>query len=238
MVTAGQELIVVAARIALGPILLLLHVRIGLGHLGGPVADARSPILLLLHVRIGLGHLGGPVADCDRAGTLVLLGLGREPVGGCLVRSLGADTVVDYTRENISDRAERYDVILDNVGNLALSEARRLLTPNGVFVLIGGGGPEDGHWLGPMLSWLKAPLYSKWTNQDFLVLLADMTQQDLAALGELMAAGRVKPVVDRTYPLAETRDAIRYLEQGRARGKVVITVGSDDAATERALTQN
>jgi NADPH:quinone reductase-like Zn-dependent oxidoreductase len=163
--------------------------------------------------------------------------MGAHVTGVCstrnieLVRSLGADAVIDYTQESVADRPERYDIILDNVGNLSLSEARRLMNPEGVFVLIGGGGPEDGRWLGPMLAWIKAPLYSKWTDQDFLVLLADITQQDLAALGELMGAGKVTPVVDRTYTLAETAEAIRYLEQGRARGKVVITVGAKDGAT-------
>ncbi len=170
--------------------------------------------------------------------------MGAHVTGVCstrnidLVRSLGADAIIDYTQESLSERPERYDVILDNVGNLSLSDARRLMQPNGVFVLIGGGGPEDGHWVGPMLSWIKAPLYSKWTDQDFLVLLADMTQQDLAALGDLMGAGKVTPVIDRTYTLAETPEAIRYLEQGRARGKVVIAVGAGDAAAENVLTQN
>jgi NADPH:quinone reductase-like Zn-dependent oxidoreductase len=169
--------------------------------------------------------------------------MGAHVTGVCstrnidLVRSLGADAVVDYTQESVTSRPERYDVILDNVGNLSLSAARRLLAPEGVFVLIGGGGPEDGRWIGPMFSWIKAPLYSKWSDQDFLVLLADMSQQEMTALGDLMAAGKITTVVDRTYPLAETPDAIRYLEQGRARGKVVITIGSENA-TEQVLTQN
>jgi NADPH:quinone reductase-like Zn-dependent oxidoreductase len=169
--------------------------------------------------------------------------MGAHVTGVCstrnieLVRSLGADAVVDYTQESVADRPERYDVILDNVGNLSLSAARRLLNPDGKFVLIGGGGPEDGRWVGPMFSWVKVQLYAKWTDRDFLVMLADLTQRDLAALGDLMAAGKVTTVVDRTYPLAETPDAIRYLEQGRARGKVVITTGAEDA-TEQVLTQN
>jgi NADPH:quinone reductase-like Zn-dependent oxidoreductase len=160
--------------------------------------------------------------------------MGAHVTGVCstrnieLVRSLGADAVIDYTQESVTERSERYDLILDNVGNLRLSDARRLLTAKGVFVLIGGGGPDDGRWIGPMISWLKAPLYSKWADQDFLVLLADMNQQDLAALGDLMSAGKVRPIVDRTYSLAETPEAIRYLEQGRARGKVIIQV--EDAA--------
>jgi NADPH:quinone reductase-like Zn-dependent oxidoreductase len=168
--------------------------------------------------------------------------MGAHVTGVCstrnieLVRSLGADAVIDYTQESVVERPERYDVILDNVGNLQLSDARRLLTANGVFVLIGGGGPDDGRWIGPMLAWLKAPLYSKWTDQEFLVLLADMNQQDLSALSELMAADKIKPIVDRTYSLAETPDAIRYLEQGRARGKVVIQVATGDPSLAAPTT--
>jgi NADPH:quinone reductase-like Zn-dependent oxidoreductase len=155
---------------------------------------------------------------------------GAEVTGVCstknleLVRSLGADHVVDYTKEDFTQGTERYDLIVDNVGTRALLDMRRALTPNGTFVLIGGGGPDAGNWIGPLAGPIKAYFLSKFVSQKFEMMLAELNQKDLAVLGDLMQSGKVKPVIDRTYKLSETGEAMRYLEAGHARGKVVITL--------------
>jgi NADPH:quinone reductase-like Zn-dependent oxidoreductase len=141
-----------------------------------------------------------------------------------LVRSLGADHVIDYTKQDYAAGAERYDVILDNVGNRSLAENRRVLAPTGRYVLIGGGGPDDGHWIGPFVKPLQALVLSPFVSQHMGMFLANLSGDDLQHLGELMQSGAVAPVIDRRYPLEQTPEAIRYLEAGRARGKVVVTV--------------
>jgi len=153
---------------------------------------------------------------------------GAEVTGVCstrnveLVRSLGADHVIDYTREDFTKGAERYDLIVDNVSTHSVSDYRRVLSPNGVFVMIGSTTP--GNWFG----WLKLPLeawvLSPFMNQKFGMMLADLNKDDLAVMGGLMQSGKVTPVIDRTYKLSETAEAIRYLEKGHARGKVALTV--------------
>lgn len=155
---------------------------------------------------------------------------GAEVTGVCstrnvdLVRSLGADHVIDYTKEDFTKSGERYDVILDNVGTQPLSGFRRVLKPNGICVIIGGGGPNDGKWVGPVARPIKAKLMSPFISQKMGMMMADANQKDLTVLADLMQSGKVTPVIDRTYPLSEIREAIRYLETGRARGKVVVTV--------------
>jgi NADPH:quinone reductase-like Zn-dependent oxidoreductase len=139
-----------------------------------------------------------------------------------LVRSLGASAVIDYTRADYTTAGIQYDVILDNVGNHGLLANRRALAPDGTYVLIGGGGPEDGQWIGPMVNPIKALLLKPFVRQDMQVLFASLSREDLAELARMMEAGQVTPVIDRRYSLAEVPDAIRYLESGRARGKVVI----------------
>jgi NADPH:quinone reductase-like Zn-dependent oxidoreductase len=152
---------------------------------------------------------------------------GAEVSGVCstrnveMVRSIGADRVFDYTREDFMKSGEQYDVILDNVGNRALLDYRRVMTPKGVLVIIGG---PDGAWIGPMIGPIKALLVSPFVEQEFGMILAEMNPQDLTELANLMSAGKVTPVIDRTYALDEVPQAIGYLETGRARGKVVIRV--------------
>ena len=141
-----------------------------------------------------------------------------------MVRSLGADEVVDYTRDDFTMGDVKYDVILDNVGNRTIGEIRRVLAPEGRFIVIGGGGPDKGNWIGPMLLPLKTVFMGPFVSQKMGMMMADLNAADLAALGELMQSGKVTPVVDRTFPLSETADAIRYVETGRARGKVIITM--------------
>ena len=155
---------------------------------------------------------------------------GADVTGVCstrnldLVRSLGADQVIDYTQEDFTKGGRRYDVILDNVANHSLSEIRRVLNPKGIYVLIGGGGLNDGRWIGPLIRPIKALLLSPFVSQDMGMMLAQQNQKDLTFLGDLMRAGKVTPVIDRRYTLREVPEAIRYLEQGHARGKVVITL--------------
>lgn len=160
--------------------------------------------------------------------------LGADVTGVCsdrnvdLVRSLGADHVIDYTKEDFSKGDERYDVILDNVGTQPLSGFRRVLKPKGICVMIGGGGPNEGSWIGPMSRPIKAKLMSPFIDQKMGMMMAEGNKADLTIMADLMQSGKVTPVIDRTYPLSEIREAIRYLETGRARGKVIITVAPDN----------
>jgi NADPH:quinone reductase-like Zn-dependent oxidoreductase len=154
--------------------------------------------------------------------------LGAHVTGVCstrnveLVRSLGADRVIDYKQEDFTAGGERFDLILDMVGNHSLSRLRRVLEPEGRLVIIGG---PSGRWLDPVPRILNARLQSRFVSQDMRFLLAKLKQEDLKALSDLMTAGKVTPVLDRTYPgLAQAAEAIRYLEEGHARGKVVVTV--------------
>ena len=141
-----------------------------------------------------------------------------------MVRSLGADRVIDYTREDFTRSAQRYDLILDNVGNRSLLECRRVLKPRGTYVMIGGGGPNDGRWIGPLARPVKELMLSPFVSQKLVMLLAELNKQDLTILRDLMQDGKVTPVIDRQYRLSEVPAAIRYLEEGHARGKVVINV--------------
>src|SRR5205809_5695342 len=141
-----------------------------------------------------------------------------------LVKSLGADHVIDYTKEDFTKSAERYDVMLDNVGNRSLSECRQVLTPNGNYVLIGGGGANEQGFLGGLGKALWAMVFSKFVNQQMGMMMADANGKDLTILAEMMQSGKLKPVIDRTYKLDQVPEAIRYVEQGHARGKVVIAV--------------
>src|SRR6202022_4384180 len=141
-----------------------------------------------------------------------------------LVRSLGADHVIDYTKEDFAKGTERYDVILDNVPNHSLSECRHILNPNGKYVMIGGGGPNDSRWVGPFGRVIKAMVLSPFVSQEMGMMRADTSQKDLTILADMMQSGKLKPVIDRTYKLSEVPEAIRYLEEGHARGKVVITL--------------
>ncbi|MFD9082524.1 NAD(P)-dependent alcohol dehydrogenase [Streptomyces erythrochromogenes] len=138
-----------------------------------------------------------------------------------LVRSIGADEVVDYTREDPVDGSRRYDLILDIAGNRPLSRLRRALTARGTLVIVGGEG--GGRWIGGNERQLGALLLSPFVGQRLLPLaVMEQHHSDLEALTELIEAGAVTPVVDRTYPLAEVPEAIRHLRGGRVRGKIAI----------------
>jgi NADPH:quinone reductase-like Zn-dependent oxidoreductase len=136
-----------------------------------------------------------------------------------LVRSLGADRVVDYTREDFTRDSERYDLVLDNVANRTLSEMRRVLAPKGKCVM--AGAPKS-LWL-VLSRLLKAVAWSPFLKQKFAFFIAKMNRDDLTTLCALIKAGKLTPVIDRRYPLAESASALAYLEEGHARAKVVIT---------------
>jgi NADPH:quinone reductase-like Zn-dependent oxidoreductase len=139
-----------------------------------------------------------------------------------LVRALGADHVIDYTREDVVNGEHHYDVILDIGGNRPLSQLRRALTPHGTLVII--GGETGGRWLGGFDRSLRAVLLSPLVRQTLGMLASTENAADLSILRDLIESGQVTPAIDRTYALAETATAIQYVKDGHARGKVVITV--------------
>jgi NADPH:quinone reductase-like Zn-dependent oxidoreductase len=139
-----------------------------------------------------------------------------------LARSIGADEVVDYTREDATDGRRRYDLVLDTAGNRPLSSLRRALTPTGTLVIVGGEG--GGRWLGGTERLLRAGLLSPFVGQRLLGFVAGEGADDLRALTGLIEAGKVAPVIDRTYPLDQAPEALRYWAEGHARGKVVVTI--------------
>jgi NADPH:quinone reductase-like Zn-dependent oxidoreductase len=139
-----------------------------------------------------------------------------------MVRSIGADRVIDYTKEDFTLAGRRYDVIIDNISNHSLAACRRALAPRGTYVVVGSA--SHGQWLGPLARLLTTPLMSPFVSQRMVVARARSRAADLATLEELIRTGKVTPVLDRTYELRDTADAIRYVERGHARGKVVVHV--------------
>jgi NADPH:quinone reductase-like Zn-dependent oxidoreductase len=139
-----------------------------------------------------------------------------------MVRSLGADHVIDYTQENFTEGEERYDLILDMVGNHSLLSLGEVMTPDGILVIVGSS--SKGDFLGPMTRPINALLLSPFVSQTMGMMLAELNPEDLAVMSELMQSGKVTPVIDRSYSLSETPEAIRYVEEGHARGKVVISM--------------
>jgi NADPH:quinone reductase-like Zn-dependent oxidoreductase len=156
---------------------------------------------------------------------------GTEVTGVCstrnvdLVRSIGADHVIDYTKEDFTKTDQRYDLIFDLVGNHSFSERRRILNPNGICVMagLGGAGWHEG-FATRLLGELNGYLRSRFVSQKFIAYIAQFNKQDMTFLADLMQSGKITPVIDRTYKLNQTADALRYLEQGHARGKVVINL--------------
>jgi NADPH:quinone reductase-like Zn-dependent oxidoreductase len=156
--------------------------------------------------------------------------LGAAATGVCstskveLVRALGAEEVIDYTREDFTDGTRQFDLILDTAGRRPLSQLRRALRPQGTLVIVGGEGGD--RWLGGFQRQIFAPVRSLFTDQKMHGLISKERQQDLLTLRDLIEAGKLTPVIGRTYPLREAPQAIRYLEQGHAQGKVVLTVSN------------
>jgi NADPH:quinone reductase-like Zn-dependent oxidoreductase len=153
---------------------------------------------------------------------------GAEVTGVCstrnvdLVRSIGADHVVDYTREDFTAGGSRFDLMIDIAGSRSFRECRRVLAPNATLVIV--GGPKTNRLLGPLSHMLKTRLASIGKSQKAVFFVAKIKQDDLIVLRDLLEAEKVIPVIDRRYELSETPDAFRYLGEGHAAGKVVITV--------------
>jgi NADPH:quinone reductase-like Zn-dependent oxidoreductase len=153
---------------------------------------------------------------------------GAEVTGVCsttkvdIVRSIGADHVIDYTRDDFAAGEQRYDVILDIGGNSSLSRLRGALTRKGTLVI--AGGETDGRWLGGSDRQVRALLLSPFVGQKLGTFVSRENHEDMIVLKELIEAGKITPVIERTYPLSEVSAAIRYMREGRARGKLVITV--------------
>ena len=182
------------------------------------------------HARVGPDQKVLIVGASGGVGTYavqVAKAFGAHVTGVCstakadLVRSLGADHVIDYMLEDFADGQQRYEVILDVGGNASLSRLRRALTPKGTLVIV--GGETDGRWLGGTDRQLRAVVLSRFVGQKLGTFVSRENHGDLMVLKELIEAGQVTPVVDRAYPLSDVPDAIRYMREGHARGKVVIT---------------
>jgi NADPH:quinone reductase-like Zn-dependent oxidoreductase len=152
---------------------------------------------------------------------------GAEVTGVCstrnvdMVRSIGADQVIDYTQEDFTQGEQRYDLMFDTVGNRSLSECRGVLASNGACLLV---GMPTGRWLRPLPRLLAAAVLSLFVSEKMVLVVAQPSKEDMLVLRELLEAGTVTPVIDRHYKLSEVPEAIRYLEEGHAQGKVVITV--------------
>jgi NADPH:quinone reductase-like Zn-dependent oxidoreductase len=180
---------------------------------------------------IGPGHrvlINGAAGGVGTFAVQIARSFGADVTGVCstrnieLVRSLGAGQVIDYTREDFTRSGRRYDLMLDMIGNHSLAERRRVLTPGGALVLVGGS--SENPWFGPLADLLKAVLLAPFVSQRLAPILTRPSREDLVFLQGLLAAGKVTPVIDRTYPLSEAPEALAYLEAGHARGKVIISV--------------
>jgi len=181
--------------------------------------------------RIQPGHevlINGAAGGVGTFAVQIAKSFGAEVTGVCstrnveMVRSIGADHVVDYTREDFTKSGEHYDIMIDCVGNHSLTACGRVMSPKGIYVAAGG---KAGRWMvGVLLSMITSRVLSWFGSREFLSLLANINKDDLVLVGELIATGKVTPVIDRSYGLSEVPEAIRYLEEGHARGKVVISL--------------
>lgn len=153
--------------------------------------------------------------------------LGAEVTGVCstrnleMVRSIGADHVIDYKKDNYTEKGRQYDLIIDMVGNHSISDNRKALKPEGRMVMVGGG---KGHWIAPFLGSIEAALWAPFIDQEIDSMLSEFSSDDLNTLGKLMQTGEMDPVIGSRFELAETAEAIRHSEQGHARGKIIIEV--------------
>jgi NADPH:quinone reductase-like Zn-dependent oxidoreductase len=153
--------------------------------------------------------------------------MGAEVTGVCstanvdMVRSIGADHVFDYKKDDYTKSGQRYDLIIDNVGNHSLLKNRAVLKPNGKLVMLGG---PTGNWIGPLTRPIQALVLSPFVSQEFIMLLARLDKEDMAFLAGLMESGKVKTVIDKLYGLQDIRAAVSYSEEGHAKGKIIISV--------------
>lgn len=181
------------------------------------------------HVKAGAKVLiNGASGGVGTFAVQIAKSFGAEVTGVCstrnveMVRTLGADRVIDYTQEDFTQHAERYDVILDLVGNHDLLDVRRVLKPGATLVIV--SGPKHDPWLGPAISPIKAALLSPFIDETMKMFIAQVTKEDLSLLAQWASSGVITPVIDRRYALTQISDAMRYLGTQRARGKVIIEV--------------
>lgn len=203
-------------------------------------AVANAGLTALQGLRVGNVHAGQKVLINGASGGVgtfavqIAKAFGAEVTGVCstrnldLVKSIGADHIIDYTKEDFTKGNQPYDMIFDIIGNHSFSERRRVLTPDGSCVLvgIGGAGQRKETW-GRLGGNFTSAFLSRFVKQKFLSYITKLSSDDMTFLGELMQSGKLKTVIDRTYPLDQAAGALRYLEEGHARGKVVIKVASD-----------
>jgi NADPH:quinone reductase-like Zn-dependent oxidoreductase len=180
--------------------------------------------------RIQLGQkvlINGAAGGVGTFAVQIAKSFGADVTGVCstrnvnMVRSIGADRVIDYTREDFTESGERYNFIFDCVGNRSLSDLRGVMSPRAISL---GFGAPKGQWIAPLTGALKALVWSMFRSQKLVGFIASINNQDLVVLKEFIESNRVTPVIDKCYKLSEVADAIRYLEEGHARGKVVITL--------------
>jgi NADPH:quinone reductase-like Zn-dependent oxidoreductase len=175
--------------------------------------------VLIIGAAGGVGTLAVQIAKAFGAHVTGVCGTSKTD----LVRQIGGDEVIDYTSEEFADGTRRWDLIVDTAGRRSLSYLRGALTPKGTLVIVGGDG--GGRWMGGFFrGMLRAPVMSMFVGQRLRGLISKEKQDDLQTLSNLIEASKVVPVIDRTYPLIEAPDALRYMEKGHPRGKVVIAV--------------
>ncbi|WP_299304224.1 NAD(P)-dependent alcohol dehydrogenase [uncultured Litoreibacter sp.] len=184
----------------------------GLTKHGGVTADQH---VLINGASGGVGTFAVQIAKSLGAQVTGVCG----PTNGDMVKSLGADQVIDYTKADFTQNRDAYDVVLDNMGNKTMSGYKNCLKPGGKLVVVGG---RKGVVLGPVAHMLKALLAFKFGSYQAAVFIADRLEEDMAKITELLASGALKPVIDQTYPFEQIRDAIAHLETGRARGKIIV----------------
>jgi NADPH:quinone reductase-like Zn-dependent oxidoreductase len=182
--------------------------------------------------RIQLGQkvlINGAAGGVGTFAVQIAKSFGAEVTGVCstrnveMVRSIGADHVIDYTQEDFIKTGQRYDLFFDCFADHSLSACRRVLNSKGIYIAVGGPG---GSTIGLLARWITALVLSRFVSQKFVSFMAKSSKEDLTIMRELMVAGKVTPVIDKRYRLSEVPEAIRYLEEGHARGKVVITLES------------
>jgi NADPH:quinone reductase-like Zn-dependent oxidoreductase len=201
-----------------------------------PVAGVTALVALRNYGRVQAGQsvlVNGAAGGVGTFAVQIAKALGADVTGVCsarnvdLVRSLGADQVIDYATSDFTRQARRYDLILNVAGNAKVSDMRRALTPRGALIVVGGGvgrEPDAGITVSGMLALGFVALASRFGRQRVSMVLGKPVQSDdLALLAKLAEEGKVTPVIDRSYPLADAAEAVRYLEAGHARGKVVVT---------------
>jgi NADPH:quinone reductase-like Zn-dependent oxidoreductase len=198
---------------------------------GVPVAALTALQALRDKGQIRPGHqilINGASGGVGTFAVQIAKAFGAEVTGVCstsnldMVRSIGADHVVDYTREDFTTGRRRYDLMIDIAGSRSFSECRRVLAPEATLVIV--GGPKTNRLLGPLSHVLKTRLASVGRSQKVVFFISQNKKDDMVALHDLLEAGKVTPVIDRRYELSEVPDAFRYLGEGHARAKVVITV--------------